>query len=180
LKLFVLAVGFACSASEASASYSYYHPFVYYAPHAQPIISLNSDPQSNLNTALRVAAREDRLSDMEHFLELGAKINSQDDEGKTALMYAARDCSVKVTQLLIEHHAKLNVRDKKGRTALMYAADSGCVEVVEELLGQQSVKIWSKDEMHRTAFDYAQTGASLEVDGPYSKIMELFQKHRAQ
>jgi ankyrin repeat protein len=173
----VLVAGGAFVSSTASASYSYYHPFTYYAPHAQPIISLNADPQSNLNTALRVAAREERLSDVEHFLELGAKINSQDEEGKTALMFAARDCSVKVTELLVEHHAKLNVKDKQGRTALMYAADSGCVDVVEELLSQHAVRIWSKDEMHRTAFDYAKSGATLEVDGPYSRIMELFQKH---
>ena len=50
------------------------------------IISLELDAQKSLNSGLRVAARENRLRDLERLVARGGDVNGQSDAGDTALI----------------------------------------------------------------------------------------------
>ena len=63
-----------------------------------PIISIDMDPQSLVDSAFRIAAREDRLHDMLLAIKRGAHVDAASDRGRTALMFAARNCSIPIAR----------------------------------------------------------------------------------
>ncbi len=137
------------------------------------IISLDLDPQNILNSSFRIAARENRFSDVQRFLVQGAEVNSKSGNGETALMFTSRNCSPKAVSLLLNQGAEVNARDFEGRTALMYAAMGSCVSAVELLLKVPGIDLDVIDEARKSAMDYAGDYALLEVGGPAEKIMQL-------
>lgn len=139
-----------------------------------PIISFNLDEKERVNSAVRVAAREDRLEDLKDSLAIeGANINSQSEDGVTALMYASRNCYPKVVRYLISNGADVNLADKAGRSALMYATRALCLPAVKAILANPHLKIRQKDHRGRSAMGYARAATALEVDGPAIEILRL-------
>ena len=137
------------------------------------VISLDLDPQNNLNSSFRIAARENRFADLQRLLAEGAEVNSRSDGGLTALMYASRNCSVKGVGLLLQHGAEINARDFNGRTALIFAAMDSCEKAAEILLKSQGIDLDASDGAGKTALDYASDSSVPEVGGPSEKIMQL-------
>lgn len=141
-----------------------------------PRISLDLNAKDNQNSALRIAAREERLEDIEKLIKEGADLNSRSETGVTALMYAARNCSPPVIQLLLREKADVNVRDQDGRGALIYAIKESCLEGAKALLQTQGLRWREKDRQGMTALDYAEDMAVTEVDGPAVEILRLLRK----
>lgn len=141
-----------------------------------PVYSLELDPQKSLNESMRVAAREERLHDVEEMISQGANVNSKSTDGQTALIYASRACNLDVVRVLLKHHAQINQVDSYGRTALMYSVMESCVPVTELLLNQRGVHISFVDDERFSVLDYAQQAAELDVDGPALTILNLIRK----
>jgi serine/threonine-protein phosphatase 6 regulatory ankyrin repeat subunit B len=155
-----VAMATSCFADSYYSQYSYpIYSRRYSAP--APLISLNLDPQSRIDTSFRIAAREDRIADLNEFLKKGAQINSQSDQGATALIYAARNCSASVVAELLRQHANPNIIDRHGRTALMYALREGCAPTVKLLLNQPKITLSPRDHNGMTAYDYASASPEL-------------------
>jgi ankyrin repeat protein len=137
------------------------------------VISLDFDQKDILNSSFRIAAREDRLTDLQTDFLQGAGVNSLDDEGQTALMYTARNCTTSTAHFLLRKGADPNIQDKTGRTALMYATMESCLPVVRMLLHVHRTSLTLEDGARRTALNYADDAASLDVDGPSVAIKRL-------
>ena len=146
-----------------------------------PSVTLDLDPQSSSNNALRVAARENRLEDLANLLQKpGVDINSKSKEGLTALMYASKNCSAKTVKYLVAHRADVNAKDLEGRTALIFAARESCWQVVKELAQVAGLDAGARDRHQKTAIDYANENAVTEVDGASEKVIAhiLFSRRR--
>jgi ankyrin repeat protein len=158
-------------------AWAYYNPYggySYYGSRQQsPIISLDFNNKDIINSSFRIAAREDRLTDVQTYLLQGADINSHDDDGQTALMYSARNCTTHVALFLLNSHANPNIQDAKGRTALMYAAMESCLPIARLLVRRPGIALRLEDQRKRNAFAYATDAASLYVDGPSVEIKRL-------
>lgn len=156
--------------NDYSSSYSYYPPA---GSDRSAIISLDLDPKTSLNTAFRIAARENRLPDIRKLLEQGAEINSKSNTGETALIYVAKNCFGKAAELLLEAKADVNARDSHGRSALIHATIGSCAPVVQALLRNPGVDLKLRDTAGKTAADYAEEASLMEVDGPAPRIVQL-------
>ncbi len=157
----------------AQAAYygNYYSPYSPWQRSNGPIVSLELDENKSRNLELRIAARENRFTDIGHILSEGANINGKSEEGETALMYAARACALESTRALLKFHAKVNLQDLHGRTALMYAVMESCLPVTSLLLKAPHISLDIIDDMHLSVLEYAKQGASLEIDGPPVDIL---------
>jgi ankyrin repeat protein len=172
-------------AFQAPLAQAYYNPYGGYGgfysryggAQETQIISLDFNQKDILNSSFRIAAREDRLTDLQTDVLQGANINSLDDEGQTALMYTARNCTTATASFLLTRGADQNVQDRVGRSALMYAVMESCLPVVHMLLHRRGTSLNIEDRSGRTVFNYAEDAASLDVDGPSVEIKWLL--HRA-
>lgn len=128
--------------------------------------------QENLNgeTALMMAARDDRLEIVEMLSEAGSNINHQNLSGHTALMKAAGDGKIEVIRMLIRFGANMDVQNKLGMTALMIAICFNKLEVVR-LLVQYNDKINYQDKYGKTALMYA------VIRGDLKMVQLLFQSN---
>jgi hypothetical protein len=136
---------------------------------------MDLDPPHQIDSAFRVAAREDRLQDMVRAFKSGAHVDSPSDRGRTALMFAARNCSIPIARELLELKANVNARDLDGETPIEYATLESCLPVVKMLL-KTHVDLSLKDRTGKTVFDYASDCASLDVDGPAAQILRLLRR----
>ena len=93
----------------------------------------------------------------ELLISYGAKIDSNDCEGRTPLSYAASKQSRDLVSLLIDHGAQVESRDKHGRTPLSYAVTSGCGDdsAIVAFLIQQGAQIETRCNEMRTPLSYA-------------------------
>lgn len=139
------------------------------------LVSLGVDKKTMLENSLRIAARENRFNDLMKLIEQGVDVNSQSSEGETALMYASRNCSIPAIQVLIRAGANPDLQESSGKTALIFATEESCLSAVQLLVQIPGIQIQKKDHFKKTALDYADSGASLEVDGPAEKILQLLQ-----
>jgi ankyrin repeat protein len=89
---------------------------------------------SEHKTDLMKASKNGDLVAVKKILDLGAKINQQNNKGKTALMFAASEGHLDVARYLIEHGANVNIADHYGTTALVVAATTGKTDIVDLLL----------------------------------------------
>lgn len=170
-----------------STSYQSYYPS-YSAPsyyggfaggsQSSPIISFELNEQDLLNSSLRVAAREARITDVRDLLRKGGRINSASPEGATALMYASQNCFPEMVEFLLRRGADPSHRDRRGRTALMLAAHDACLSVVKLLLRHGHCAPDARDRSGQSAYDMAENAGELEVDGPAIEIMGLLRSHR--
>ncbi|MCP4453319.1 MAG: ankyrin repeat domain-containing protein [Planctomycetes bacterium] len=91
-----------------------------------------STPANEL--ALREAALEGLIQEVNRLLNLGTQASAADEENRTALMLAAFNGHTSSAQALIDKGAAIDTRDETGRTALIYASSGPNAEVVELLL----------------------------------------------
>lgn len=159
------------------SGYSHYYPsFRSQQQQPTPIISIDMNPQSLVDSAFRIAAREDRLRDMLLAIKRGAHVDAASDRGRTALMFAARNCSIPIARELIQLKADVNIRDHEGETAIEYATLESCLPVVKMILRIRGVDLYLKDQSGKTVLDYATDCASLDVDGPAAQILSLLKR----
>lgn len=142
----------------------------------QSITSIDLDPQNIVDSSFRIASREGRVQDARHLLEQGAEVDSRTSSGETALMSACRSCSLKMIKLLISKSANINARDFEGKTPLILASRESCVDAVDLLLKVRGIEIDARDQSRKSALDYANDNAILEVGGPAERIMSLIYK----
>jgi ankyrin repeat protein len=174
-RVFISTLLAALAGAPASAEYygNYYSGYFQRRESPPPVVSLSLDPQDILNSAFRIAAREERLDDMKRLLAQKADINACSDEGETALMYASRNCSTPIVKALLTNDADVNLQDREGRTALIYAAQDSCAPVIQILLMDPKTRLRQKDNFGKAAIDYARENASLDVAGPPIAAIQL-------
>lgn len=61
-------------------------------------------------------------------------IDQTDSDGLTALMHASKRGSLPLVKWCLEHGANIKAVDNQGQSSLFYAVDSGCFDVVRDLL----------------------------------------------
>ena len=115
-------------------------------------------------TALMDAARIDCEACARMLLEHDADAKAKTDAGLTALHYAAFKGNLAMVNLLLKAGAAVNAADDRGFTPLMMAANSRNKnpEVVRVLL-DRGADLKAKDELGRTAADWARIGAHAEI-----------------
>jgi ankyrin repeat protein len=84
--------------------------------------------------ALLVAAKENRVADVEQLLRAGVSVDTMGDDGWTALLHATWRGRPVVVRALISAGASLEAADPIGRTALIIAAFDGQAKIVGTLL----------------------------------------------
>ncbi|XP_072269322.1 uncharacterized protein [Pyxicephalus adspersus] len=106
------------------------------------------DPDSGL-TPFMIAVRENRLSIVERFLELGVNLQEKTQDGRTALHLAAAYSKEEIVRLLLAKKAEPNLPGGDGCIPLLVAVESGNLGICKELLSTQTdaqLKAKSEDE----------------------------------
>ncbi|XP_074600327.1 multiple ankyrin repeats single KH domain isoform X2 [Brevipalpus obovatus] len=138
-----------------------------------PPIDLDSQTDSNHDTALTLACAGGHEELVELLISRGAQIEHRDKKGFTPLMLAASSGKVEVCKILMNHNADIEAQSERTKdTALSLACSSGRYEVVELLLEKGANK------EHRNVSDY--TPLSLAASGGYVNIIKLLLSHGAE
>ncbi|XP_060527199.1 ankyrin repeat domain-containing protein 17-like isoform X2 [Cylas formicarius] len=136
-------------------------------------IDLDSQTDSNHDTALTLAASGGHDELVELLVSRGADIEHRDKKGLTSLILAATGGHEKVVEVLLNHNADIEAYSERTKdTALSLACSGGRYEVVELLLTRQANK------EHRNISDY--TPLSLAASGGYVNIIKLLLSHGAE
>nr|XP_042905187.1 ankyrin repeat and KH domain-containing protein 1 isoform X1 [Parasteatoda tepidariorum] len=143
------------------------------APPTYPPLDLNSQTDSNHDTALTLACvggHEDLVSLL---LTRGADIEHRDKKGFAPLMLAATAGHAGVVEILLNNNADIEAQSERTKdTALSLACSGGRYEVVDILLARGANK------EHRNVSDY--TPLSLAASGGYVNIIKLLLSHGAE
>ncbi|KFM83143.1 Ankyrin repeat and KH domain-containing protein 1, partial [Stegodyphus mimosarum] len=143
------------------------------APPLYPPLDLNSQTDSNHDTALTLAAAGGHEELVSLLLSRGADIEHRDKKGFTPLMLAASAGHAGVVEILLNNAAEIEAQSERTKdTALSLAATGGRYEVVEILLTRGANK------EHRNLSDY--TPLSLAASGGYVNIIKLLLNHGAE
>ncbi|KAJ6216580.1 hypothetical protein RDWZM_007737 [Blomia tropicalis] len=146
------------------------------APHPKSKIAsidLNSQTDSNHDTALTLACAGGHEELVKLLLSRGADIEHREKKGLTPLMLAATNGHAKIVDILFANGADLEAQtDRTKDTALSLACSSGRYEVVEVLLSR------SANKEHRNVSDY--TPLSLAASGGYVTIINLLLSYGAE
>lgn len=150
------------------ASTSVLSPASWYPP-----IEVDSQTDSNHDTALTVACSNGHEDLVQLLLNRGPDVEHRDKKGFTSLMLAATAGHAKIVEILLNKHADLEAQSERTKdTALSLACSSGRYEVVEILLARGANK------EHRNVSDY--TPLSLAASGGYVQIIKLLLTHGAE
>ncbi|XP_044743261.1 ankyrin repeat and KH domain-containing protein 1 isoform X4 [Chrysoperla carnea] len=129
-------------------------------------MDVDSETDSNHDTALTLACAGGHEELVELLLSRGADIEHRDKKGFTPLILAATAGHEKVVEILLNHGADLEAQSERTKdTPLSLACSGGRYEVVELLLSRGSNK------EHRNVSDY--TPLSLAASGGYVNIIKL-------
>lgn len=82
------------------------------------------DFQQGTQTALHQAATDDRIEEIEIFLNYGIDVNAKDACGRTPLHLAAKNASLMMVDLLLNNGASVQERDSLFKNSLNYAAQN--------------------------------------------------------
>lgn len=138
-----------------------------------PPIEVDSQTDSNHDTALTVACSGGHEELVQLLLNRGPDVEHRDKKGFTSLMLAATAGHAKIVEILLNNHAELEAQSERTKdTALSLACSSGRYEVVEILLARGANK------EHRNVSDY--TPLSLAASGGYVPIIKLLLTHGAE
>lgn len=153
-------------ASTTAAAGQYNQPLL-------PMLDLDSETDSNHDTALTLACTGGHEELVELLLSRGADIEHRDKKGFTPLILAATAGHEKVVEVLLNHGANIEAQSERTKdTALSLACSGGRYEVVEFLLNRGANK------EHRNVSDY--TPLSLAASGGYVNIIRLLLAHAAE
>eukprot|EP00095_Tigriopus_kingsejongensis_P010708 maker-scaffold179_size282488-snap-gene-1.25 protein:Tk10708 transcript:maker-scaffold179_size282488-snap-gene-1.25-mRNA-1 annotation:"ankyrin repeat and kh domain-containing protein 1" len=140
---------------------------------SSPILDLNSETDSNHDTALTLACAGGHEDLVTLLLRRGADIEHRDKKGFTPLILAATAGHDKVVEILLLHSAAIEAQSERTKdTPLSLACSGGRYEVVEILLSRNANK------EHRNVSDY--TPLSLGASGGYVEIIKLLLSHGAE
>ncbi len=101
------------------------------------VINLANDltKKRDKDEALRNAAKDTRIKEMERLLDSGANVNAVKGKYRTTvLMEAAVEGNEEVVKFLLNRGADVNAKDKDGWTSLMGATVEGHLETAQLLL----------------------------------------------
>lgn len=125
-----------------------------------PCIEVDSETESNHDTALTLACAGGHEELVELLISRGADIEHRDKKGFTPLILAATAGHEKVVDILLNHNADIEAQSERTKdTPLSLACSGGRYEVVELLLTRGANK------EHRNVSDY--TPLSLAASGLY-------------
>ncbi|GAB6028256.1 hypothetical protein CHUAL_002439 [Chamberlinius hualienensis] len=147
------------------------------APPRIPLIDINSQTDSNHDTALTLACAGGHEDLVQLLLsrgaEYGADFEHRDKKGFTPLILAATAGHAGVVEILLSHGAEIEAQSERTKdTPLSLACSGGRYEVVELLLNR------SANKEHRNVSDY--TPLSLAASGGYVNIIKLLLNHGAE
>eukprot|EP00094_Tigriopus_californicus_P009181 TCALIF_08851-PA protein Name:"Similar to Ankrd17 Ankyrin repeat domain-containing protein 17 (Mus musculus)" AED:0.38 eAED:0.38 QI:0/0.53/0.37/0.75/1/1/16/0/2553 len=138
-----------------------------------PLVDLDSETDSNHDTALTLACAGGHEELVTLLLDRGANIEHRDKKGFTPLILAATAGHEKVVEILLEHSADIEAQSERTKdTPLSLACSGGRYEVVDILLSRNANK------EHRNVSDY--TPLSLAASGGYVNIIKLLLSHGAE
>ncbi|GFR58119.1 26S proteasome non-ATPase regulatory subunit 10, partial [Elysia marginata] len=103
-----------------------------------------------------------RTADIVDSLDLGANVNSVNDNSETPLVVAAKSRNYTIIDLLLTRGAAPNTADSLGVSPLHYEAGQGDVEAVKLMLSY-GANPNAEDFMGRTPLHYAVVGSHLET-----------------
>jgi len=83
---------------------------------------------------LHEAAKCDNLTTVKLCMQLGAKVECQDDKGQTALHKAAKHSTAALAEYFVQAGADIDVQDNDGRSALVVAIGASSEAVTKFLL----------------------------------------------
>ncbi|XP_026684825.1 ankyrin repeat and KH domain-containing protein 1 [Diaphorina citri] len=136
-------------------------------------MDVDSETESNHDTALTLACAGGHEELVELLLSRGADIEHRDKKGFTPLILAATAGHDKVVDILLNHKADMEAQSERTKdTPLSLACSGGRYEVVELLLTRGANK------EHRNVSDY--TPLSLAASGGYVNIIKLLLTHGAE
>ena len=81
-----------------------------------------------------VAARRGKLQAVKWFLEKGATVNCDDNNGRNTLHFAAEGGDTDIIDLIHTHLLNIELKTGEGHTPLMVAAGSGKLQAVNWFL----------------------------------------------
>ncbi|CAG2162007.1 unnamed protein product, partial [Oppiella nova] len=138
-----------------------------------PPVDLDSQTDSNHDTALTLACAGGHEELVSLLLNRGAELEHRDKKGFTPLMLASTAGHLNVVEIMLNNGADMEAQSERTKdTALSLACSSGRYEVVEILLSRGANK------EHRNVSDY--TPLSLAASGGYVNIIKLLLSHGAE
>ncbi|XP_076440346.1 LOW QUALITY PROTEIN: uncharacterized protein LOC143279908 [Babylonia areolata] len=126
-------------------------------PRVRQIVKNASDCKYTVERAVQrllVAAEAGKTGDLIDSLDIGASVNSVNENGETPLHLAAKGRNYVIQELLLGRGANVNVADEGGMTALHYESGHGDSEAVKLLLSYGADPN-AADLMGRTPLHYA-------------------------
>ncbi|XP_059471305.1 ankyrin repeat domain-containing protein 17 isoform X2 [Neocloeon triangulifer] len=137
-----------------------------YTPQQFHGIDVDSETDSNHDTALTLGCAGGHEDLVELLISRGANIEHRDKKGFTPLILAATAGHEKVVKILLDHQADIEAQSERTKdTPLSLACSGGRIEVVSLLLSRNANK------EHRNVSDY--TPLSLAASGGYVNIIKL-------
>ncbi|KAG8184302.1 hypothetical protein JTE90_008987 [Oedothorax gibbosus] len=142
-------------------------------PPLYPPLDLNTQTDSNHDTALTLACAGGHEELVTLLLARGADIEHRDKKGFSPLMIAGTAGHAGVVEILLNHSVDIEAPAERTKdTALSMACSGGRYEVVDILLARGANK------EHRNVSDY--TPLSLAASGGYVNIIKLLLGHGAE
>ncbi|KAK4881046.1 hypothetical protein RN001_004365 [Aquatica leii] len=136
-------------------------------------MDLDSETESNHDTALTLACAGGHEELVELLIKRGSDIEHRDKKGFTPLILAATAGHEKIVEILLNNGADIEAQSERTKdTPLSLACSGGRYEVVELLLNRGANK------EHRNVSDY--TPLSLAASGGYVNIIKLLLSHTAE
>lgn len=88
------------------------------------------------------------------FVDNGAEVNLQDNDGRTALMYACKNNNIEIARILMLNEANINIQDCDGKNALMHCCTLENNEDIIKLLLDHKPDLSLSDIYGKTIFMY--------------------------
>lgn len=114
------------------------------------------------------------LHTLRRYLDTGAKVDAQDDDGRTLLHWASKG-NYPLVKFLIERNASVNLRDHHGDMPLHFAAEAGTPEIIRRLV-RAGADLQARGVGGAIPVDRARAAQALEladVLGELAKYPEL-------
>jgi ankyrin repeat protein len=128
-----------------------------------PLLSKKTAADPVSEEALRQAALDGILSDVNTYLDAGTPVDALDPDGHTALMFAAFNGHSEIVLRLLEEGADLEKRDFMDRTALLYACTGPFPETVKILLDKGALPNVVDSDEHFSPIMHAAAEGNLSV-----------------